>query len=88
MPKKDAVERAKELKRKGKSPSTQASEFVREEMRAYEEGKGAKSPSQAVAIGLSKARRAGVHLPPPKDRPDVRKKAERDLEVGERKGEL
>jgi len=88
MPEKDAVKRAKKLKREGKSPSTQASEFVREEMHAYKEGKGPKSPRQAIAIGLSKARRAGVDLEPPKDRPELRKKAERDLEVGETRGEL
>src|SRR5690606_15852926 len=66
MPEKDAVKRAKKLKREGKSPSTQASEFVREEMHAYKEGKGPKSPRQAIAIGLSEARRAGVDLEPPR----------------------
>ena len=60
-------ERAREDEREGKSPSTQAGEFVREEMEHIREGEhGARSPEQAIAIGLSKARRAGVKLPPPK----------------------
>lgn len=67
MPEKRTVEKARELKREGKSPSTQAGEFVREEMHHVREGKhGARSPQQAIAIGLSKARRAGVNLRPPK----------------------
>ena len=67
MPKEDAIERAREDERKGLSPSTQAGEFVREEMEHIREGEhGARSPEQAIAIGLSKARRAGVELPPPK----------------------
>jgi hypothetical protein len=67
MPEKETVERAKKAKRKGKSSSTQAGEFVREEMHHIREGKhGARSTKQAIAIGLSKARRAGVPLPPPK----------------------
>src|SRR5436189_2285842 len=66
MPEKETIERAKEDEREGKSPSTQAGEFVREEMHHVREGKhGARSPQQAIAIGLSKARRAGVKLPPP-----------------------
>lgn len=66
MPEKETLERAEEDKREGKSPSTQAGEFVREEMRHIREGKhGARSTKQAIAIGLSKARRAGVKLPPP-----------------------
>jgi hypothetical protein len=61
------IERARRDKEEGKSPSTQAGEFVREEMHHIREGKhGAQSPQQAIAIGLSKARRAGVELPPPK----------------------
>jgi hypothetical protein len=67
MPDRETLERAREDKREGKSPSTQAGEFVREEMHHIREGKhGARSTKQAIAIGLSKARRAGVDLPPPK----------------------
>jgi hypothetical protein len=66
MPEKRTLERAAEDKREGKSSSTQAGEFVREEMDHIREGKhGARSAKQAIAIGLSKARRAGVKLPPP-----------------------
>ena len=68
MPEKKTLERAEQDKREGKSPSTQAGEFVREEMDHIREGKhGARSTKQAIAIGLSKARRAGVKLPPPKE---------------------
>jgi Family of unknown function (DUF6496) len=75
MPKKQTVERARRDKRKGKSASTQAGEFVREEMHHIREGKhGARSTKQAIAIGLSKARRAGVGLPPP-EKGTVRKDA-------------
>jgi Family of unknown function (DUF6496) len=67
MPEEETIERAREDEREGKSPSTQAGEFVREEMEHIREGEhGARSPEQAIAIGLSKARRAGVKLPPPK----------------------
>jgi hypothetical protein len=67
MPEKQTIENAKRKKREGKSPSTQAGEFVREEMHHIREGKhGARSPEQAIAIGLSKARRAGVNLRAPK----------------------
>jgi len=67
MPEKDTLRRARADKRAGKSPSTQAGEFVREEVHHVREGKhGARSTKQAIAIGLSKARRAGVKLPPPK----------------------
>jgi len=66
MPDKEVVERAQKDKREGKSASTQAGEFVREEIEHIREGKhGARSAKQAIAIGLSKARRAGVELPPP-----------------------
>lgn len=66
MPEQETIERAQEDAREGKSPSTQAGEFVREEIHHIREGKhGARSPEQAIAIGLSKARRAGVKLPPP-----------------------
>src|SRR5271167_4070084 len=67
MPEKQTIERARNDKRQGKAASTQAGEFVREEMDHIREGKhGARSAKQAIAIGLSKARRAGVKLPPPK----------------------
>jgi len=66
MPEKETLERAKEDEREGKAPSTQAGEFVREEIDHIREGKhGARSTKQAIAIGLSKARRAGVDLKPP-----------------------
>src|SRR5205814_7273080 len=66
MPEKETIERAHKDAAQGKSTSTQAGEFVREEMHHVREGKhGARSPKQAIAIGLSKARRAGVKLPPP-----------------------
>jgi hypothetical protein len=86
MPEKKTLERARKDKAEGKAPSTQAGEFVREEMEHIREGKhGARSPQQAIAIGLSKARRAGVELPPPKKGTTseaTRKRAERDLEKG------
>src|SRR6476646_9962789 len=67
MPVKKSIEEARADKRAGKSPTTQAGEFVREEIHHIREGKhGARSTKQAIAIGLSKARRAGVDLPPPK----------------------
>src|SRR5262245_45092032 len=66
MPEKETLQRARKAKRAGKSPSTQAGEFVREEIEHIREGKhGARSAKQAIAIGLSKARRAGIDLPPP-----------------------
>src|SRR3990170_1486705 len=67
VPETETIERAKEDAREGKAPSTQAGEFVRGEIHHVREGKhGARSTKQAIAIGLSKARRAGVRLPPPK----------------------
>jgi hypothetical protein len=67
MPEKDVIRRARRDKRQGKAASTQAGEFVREEMHHIREGKhGARSTKQAIAIGLSKARRAGVGLRPPR----------------------
>jgi hypothetical protein len=83
MSNKQTRERATKDKREGKSPSTQAGEFVREEIHHVREGKhGARSASQVIAIGLSKARRAGVALPPPKRATNaVRKQAARDVEV-------
>jgi hypothetical protein len=83
MAERKTIERAQEDAREGKSPSTQAGEFVREEMDHVREGKhGARSSKQAIAIGLSKARRAGVKLAPPKAgraTSQVRHKAEQDL---------
>lgn len=79
MPEKETLRRARADKRAGKSPSTQAGEFVREEMHHVREGKhGARSTKQAIAIGLSKARRSGVKLPPPRRgaRAKTRKSAE------------
>jgi len=65
MPEKQTLERARRARRQGKAPSTQAGEFVREEVHHVREGKhGARSTKQVIAIGLSKARRAGVKLPP------------------------
>jgi hypothetical protein len=67
VPEKETLERARQDAEEGKAPSTQAGEFVREEIDHIREGKhGARSTKQAIAIGLSKARRAGVKLPPPK----------------------
>jgi hypothetical protein len=84
MPEEDAIERAHEDAREGKSPSTQAGEFVREEMEHIREGEhGARSPEQAIAIGLSKARRAGVKLPPPKrGKARTKRQARRDVAKG------
>jgi len=67
MPERKTLDRARKAKREGKAPTTQASEFVREEIEHIREGKhGARSTKQAIAIGLSKARRSGVKLKPPK----------------------
>jgi hypothetical protein len=67
MPERKTLERARKAKRQGKAPTTQAGEFVREEIEHVREGKhGARSTKQAIAIGLSKARRAGVRLKPPR----------------------
>ena|SRR5580698_1334767 len=87
MPEKKTIERAREDARQGKAPSTQAGEFVREEMDHIREGKhGARSTKQAIAIGLSKARRAGVKLAPPKAGASsaTRKKAEKDSARGQK----
>ncbi|HKB89260.1 MAG TPA: DUF6496 domain-containing protein [Opitutaceae bacterium] len=84
MPDQETIDRAREDAREGKSPSTQAGEFVREEIHHVREGKhGAKSPQQAIAIGLSKARRAGVKLPPPKGSASLKEKAAQDERAGE-----
>ena len=86
MPNQETIDRAREDEREGKSPSTQAGEFVREEIHHIREGKhGARSTKQAVAIGLSKARRAGVKLPQPKSRSvsaETRRKAKLDSQRG------
>src|SRR5712672_3446604 len=86
MPEKKTIERARKDKREGKSPTTQAGEFVREEIHHVREGKhGARSAKQAIAIGLSKARRAGVRLPAPKRggaSTETRRRTERDLQRG------
>src|ERR1041384_3263342 len=86
MPEKETLERARKDKREGKAPSTQGAEFIREEIEHIREGKhGARSTKQAIAIGLSKARRAGVELPAPrkgKASESVRKQAKRDLRRG------
>jgi hypothetical protein len=86
MPEKKTLERAAQDKREGKAPSTQAGEFVKEEMEHIRQGKhGARSTEQAIAIGLSKARRAGVDLPPPAKGSApaaTRRKAKRDYEAG------
>jgi hypothetical protein len=87
MPENQTIKRAKNDLREGKSPSTAAGEFVREEIEHVRKGKhGARSPQQAIAIGLSKARRAGIPLPPPKRdraREHTRKAAERDYQKGQ-----
>jgi hypothetical protein len=84
VPKQKTLDRARQDKKEGKAPSTQAGEFVREEMDHIREGRhGARSTKQAIAIGLSKARRAGVKLPPPKPGQTAertRKQAARDLQ--------
>lgn len=86
MPEKKTLERARKDKKEGKAASTQAGEFVREEMDHIRAGKhGAKNSKQAIAIGLSKARRAGVKLAPPKKGTTseaTRKKAAKDSERG------
>src|SRR5213075_1477077 len=84
MPEEEAIKRAREDERDGKASSTQAGEFVREEMEHIREGEhGARSPEQAIAIGLSKARRAGVKLPPPKRaKTRTKSQAKRDLAKG------
>ena len=87
MPEPKTLQRARRDKREHKAPTTQAGEFIREEMDHIREGKhGARSPQQAIAIGLSKARRAGVDLPPPKSgttSSKTRRRAERDYARGQ-----
>ena len=87
MPEKQTIERAHRAKREGKSPSTQAGEFIREEIHHIRKGKhGARSTKQVIAIGLSKARRAGVNLkPPPKGKVSVvaHRRAKSDYRAGQ-----
>src|SRR5262247_1359155 len=85
MPEKETLERARRDKREGKAPSTQAGEFVREEMEHVREGKhGARSTKQAIAIGLAKARRSGVKLKAPKRaKASTRRQAARDTRKGQ-----
>lgn len=85
MPKSSTVQRAQRDAREGKKPTTQAGEFVREEMEKFESGSGnVRSRKQAIAIGLSEARRAGIKLGTPKKAASgTRKKAQRDAAVGE-----
>lgn len=86
MPEEETLERAHQDEAEGKAPSTQAGEFVREEIHHVREGKhGARSAKQAIAIGLSKARRAGVKLPSPKassSSASTRRKDPKDTEKG------
>src|SRR5947207_11086265 len=84
MPEKQTLERARRDKRQGKAASTQAGEFIKEEMDHIREGKhGARSAKQAIAIGLSKARRSGVELKPPTGGSErLREKAARDYARG------
>lgn len=86
MPEKETLHKAKRDLREGKSPTTSAGEFVHEEMEHVREGKhGARSPQQAIAIGLSKARRAGIPLKPPapgKTSAGTRRKAQQDVKKG------
>lgn len=86
MPSKSTIRKAKEDLREGKSPTTAAGEFVHEEIEHVRQGKhGARSPQQAIAIGLNEARRAGVPLPPPRrgrTSEKTRKSAKRAYEKG------
>jgi hypothetical protein len=90
MPSKQTRQRALRAKRRGKAPSSQAGEFVREEIHHVREGKhGARSAKQAIAIGLSKARRAGIDLRPPapgQASAQTRRRAERDYAKGRAAG--
>ncbi len=88
MPEKKTMQRAHRAKHQGKAPTTQAGEFVREEIHHVREGKhGAKNPKQAIAIGLSKARRAGVALGAPKrGSKRTRARAQHDLQKGQEGG--
>ncbi len=89
MPEKGTLARVEKDRRAGKAPSTQAGEFVREEIHHIRQGKhGARSTKQAIAIGLSKARRMGVKLPPPKRgtaSEETREHAARDIREASRR---
>ena len=88
MPWKTTLDRAAKDKREGKAPSTQAGEFVKEEMEHVRRGKhGARSAKQAIAIGLSKARRAGVELPAPKEGTTSKASSEEPVEGNVESGE-
>jgi Family of unknown function (DUF6496) len=87
MPERETIERARQARREGKRPTTQAGEFIREEMHHIREGKhGARSTKQAIAIGLSKARRAGVKLgaPPRSAKKSTRRSAASATRAGRR----
>ena len=88
MPRKETIKRAQRAKREGKSATTQAGEFVHEEIKNIRKGKhGARSAKQAIAIGLSEARRAGVKLKPPKKgktSEKTRRSAQQAYEKGQR----
>jgi hypothetical protein len=87
MPEKKTIERARKDRREGKAPTTRAGEFVRETMEHIRKGKhGARSTKQAIAIGLSKARRAGVKLPPPK-KGKASARTRRSAELANREGQ-
>jgi len=89
MPEKATIKKARKDLREGKRPTTAAGEFVREEIEHVRRGKhGARSARQAIAIGLAKARRAGVPLPPPQAgqvTEQTRESAQRDYEVGQKR---
>jgi hypothetical protein len=90
MPSKQTVRKAKQELREGKSPKTAAGEFVHEEIEHVRHGKhGVRSPQQAIAIGLSEARRSGIPVPPPKKNASAatKKKAERDYEKRQSTGD-
>jgi len=87
MPEKKTIEKAQQDKKEGKAPSTQAGEFVKEEMEHIREGKhGARNAQQAIAIGLSKARRAGVDLKPP-EKGEASEKTRKSAESAYKKGQ-
>jgi hypothetical protein len=89
MPQKKAAERARKAQRRGKAPSTAAGEFVREELEEFRKGRSrARSREQAIAIGLSQARRAGVEVPPPEAgqaREKTRRQARREVQQARRR---
>src|SRR5438270_13709207 len=87
MPERKTIERAAQDRRSGKAPTTQAGEFVKEEIEHVREGKhGVRNTKQAIAIGLSKARRAGVKLPPP-PKGTTSSKTRKSAESAYRKGQ-